>query len=67
MRRSDTINFENVLQKLDLFGFDEKFLKCFPSSLFNRQHKVKTGDSHSIFSQITNGGPQGSLFVVFCI
>ena len=62
---SDTINFKNVLQKLDLFGFDEKFLKCFPSSLVNRQHKVKTGGSHSTFSQISDGGPQGSIFAVF--
>ena len=50
-KASDTINFNIVLQKLALFGFDEKFIKFFASYLVDRQEKVKTADSYSTFSK----------------
>ena len=61
----DTINFNTVLQKLARFGFDEKFLNFVASYLVNRQQRVKIADSYSAFSEISSGGPKGSIFAVF--
>ena len=61
----DTINFNNVLQKLTRFGFEEKFLKFIASYLVDRQQRVKIADGYLKFWKISSEGPQGSIFAVF--
>ena len=57
----DSINYEILLKKLEMYGFQDVELTCFKSYLYNRQHLVSFRQETSEYLDIKNGVPQGSV------
>ena len=57
----DTINFDILLQKLDISGVRGKALDWFRSYLYNRSQYVTFNGHKSINIKISHGVPQGSI------
>ena len=56
------ISHELLIAKLHAHGFDKRSLVLIHNYLFNRKQRVKVNDSHSSWSEILFGVPQGSIF-----
>ena len=57
----DCLPHELLIAKLEAYGFDEKALTLIYNYLSNRKERVKINDSHSSWSEILFGVPQGSI------
>ena len=58
----DCVTHELLIAKLHAYGFDKRSLVLIHNYLFNRKQRVKVNDSHSSWSEILFGVPQGSIF-----
>ena len=61
MKAFDSVPHDRLLEKLTLFGFDEKFLLLFRSYLHGRTQSVKVNSTISAPIAVTSGVPQGSV------
>ena len=57
----DCISHELLIAKLHAYGFDKRSLVLIYNYLSNRKQRVKVNDSHSSWSEILFGVPQGSI------
>ena len=57
----DCLPHEFLIPKLDAYGFDKSSLKLIHSYFSNRKQRVKINDTHSSWSEILFGVPQGSI------
>ena len=57
----DLVLHDELLTKLSIFVFDEKFLLLFKSYISNRRQCVKLDQSVSELKNVTSGVPQGSV------
>ena len=57
----DTINHELLIAKLHSYGVDSNALKLFWSYLSNRWQRTKINCTHSTWSELLYGVPQGSI------
>ena len=59
----DVVDHNLLLQKLDLYGFNEDTIAWFKSYLNNRRQTVSINASLSKLLPVTSGVPQGSILV----
>ena len=57
----DCLLYDLLIAKLAADGFDYESLKLIQSYLSNRKQRTKANNTHSTFSDIIFGVPQGSL------
>ena len=57
----DCLSHELLIAKLDLYGFDKRFLLVIYNYLSNRKQRVKINDCFSSWSEILLGVPQGLI------
>jgi hypothetical protein len=60
-RAFDVLSHDILLQKLEIYRFNDLSLRWFSSYLSDRQQSVKISDVMSSFSCIKHGVPQGSI------
>ena len=56
----DTVSHTKPLHKLPCYGISSNILNRVSSFLNNRKHRVKIGNSFSVYKNVTSGVPQGS-------
>ena len=61
----DSLNHQLILNKLAAFGFDQGYLDLFHSYLTNRWQYLRINDAVSVPAEVTSGGPQGFVFLIF--
>ena len=57
----DTINHELLLAKLHAYGFNKQALLILSSYLRNRKQRVKINNTFSLWTDLIQGVPQGSV------
>ena len=57
----DTINHELLLAKLHAYGFNKQALLILSSYLSNRKQCVKINNTFSLWTDLIQGVPQGSV------
>ena len=57
----DTINHELLLAKLHAYGFNKQALLILSSYLSNRKQRVKINNTFSLWTDLIQGVPQGSV------
>ena len=57
----ETIDYELLIAKLHVYGFDKSALKLIYSYLTNRWHRTKVNSSFSTWKELLKGVPQGSV------
>ena len=61
----DTLPHDLLIAKLHAYGIGNDSIKLISNYLTNRKQRCKVGSSYSIWSDIVNGVPQGSVLGTF--
>ena len=57
----DTVNHNNLLEKLEAYGIQSENLKWFRSYLSNRKHFILYDESKTVMNIVKRGVPQSSI------